>query len=154
MTSRSILPCVPPAWLLAVLLCTGCFPMNVTRSPGVSGVVVDAGSGGPVAGAEVLVSKATYRIDPGADAGGGTVVPAPPPLSAALAAARRPTATTGADGRFTIPPEKRWIMVTLGSAPAPPAGTVVVRRSGYATALLDVSGRTKDMGSIALTPAP
>lgn len=152
MKPRSLLPYVSSG-LLVLLLCSGCFPMNVTRSPGVTGVVVDAGSGAPVAGAEVLVSKATSPIDRGPDPGGAPTVPAAPPLSEALAAARRPTVTTGPDGRFTIPPEKRWIMVILGSDPAPPAGTVVVRRNGYAAALREVSGRTKDMGPIELTPA-
>ena len=152
MKSRSI-PYVGTG-LLALLLCSGCFPMNVTRSPGVTGVVVDADSGTPVPGAEVLVSKAIFEGDHGTASVGATSAPTVPPLSDALAAARRPTATTGADGRFTIPPEKRWIMVPLGSERPPPAGTVVVRRPGYAPALRGVSGRTKDMGSIELTPAP
>lgn len=152
MKSRSNRPYVCTG-LLAILL-SGCVPMNVTRSPGVTGVVVDAGSGAPVAGAEVLVSKATAPGDQGTAPGGATSAPTVPPLPDALAAARRPTATTGADGRFTIPPEKRWIMVPLGSERPPPSGTVVVRRSGYAPVLRGVSGRTKDVGSIELTPAP
>lgn len=140
------------AALLAVVLCSGCFPMNVTRSPGVTGVVVDAGTGSPVAGAEVLVSKAS-TAGTGEATGGGTAATTPP-LSEVLAAARRPTVTTGADGRFTVPPERRWIMTIGGTPPPPPSGTVVVRRSGYATALREVTGRKEEIGSIPLTPEP
>lgn len=154
MNSRSIRPRAAGG-LLAVLLCSGCFPMNVTRSPGVSGVVVDAGTGAPVAGAEVLVSKATTATDGGSDAAAAsTAAPAPPPLSEVLAAARRPTVTTGADGRFTVPPERRWIMTIGAVPPPPPSGTVVVQRAGYAPLLREVTARTTDVGSIALTPAP
>jgi hypothetical protein len=152
MKSRSLGPRVA-AGLLALLVCSGCFPMNVTKSPGVTGVVVDAGTGSPVAGAEVLVSKATSAT--AAEAGGAsTAAPSPPPLSTVLAAARRPTVTTGADGRFTVPPERRWIMTLGGALPPPPSGTVVVRRAGYATTLREVTGRKEEIGSIPLTPEP
>lgn len=137
--------------LFALVVCSGCLPMNVTRSPGVTGVVVDAASGAPVAGAEVLVSRATY-VDQGAAPDGATTAPVAPPLSDALANARRPTVTTGADGRFTVPPEKKWVMMIFESGT--PSGTVVVRRPGYAPALRDVVGRKQDLGSIALTPEP
>lgn len=142
--------------LLALVVSSGCAPMNVTRSPGVTGIVVDAASGAPLAGAEVLVSKAVAsgahdRANAPTESGAEAAAPT---LAEALAAARRPVVTTGADGRFSIPPEKRWIMVSLGAERAAPSGTVVVRRAGYDTVLRPVSGRTSDVGSIELTPAP
>jgi len=153
MKSRSIAPRAATG-LLAVLVCSGCFPMNVTKSPGVTGVVVDAGTGSPVAGAEVLVSKATSASAGDTSAGASTPAPGPPPLADVLAAARRPTVKTGTDGRFTVPPEKRWIMTMFATPPPPPTGTVVVRRPGYATVLREVTGRKEEIGSILLTPEP
>src|SRR5215475_7362847 len=79
--------------LLCGLACCGCFPLRFTTSPGASGVVLDSQTRSPIAGAEVVVSRSTY-----------------PPSSAndAFANGRLPVTTTGADGEFSIAPERGW----------------------------------------------
>jgi len=140
------------AGLLALLVGSGCLPMNVTKSPGASGVVVDADTGSPLAGAEVLVSTTKYQLGTTAGDAGAPSSRVPPSVAAALAAARKPVVSSAADGRFTVPPDRKWILVIAGMERVPPTGTLVVRHPGYTSALCDLPQRSQDVGEVRLTP--
>jgi hypothetical protein len=121
------------------LISTGCFPARFTTSPGASGRVIDARTRDPVQGAEVFVSRAFYKfytftnhtMEGVAQEGKTIPPPEPPPLNLALSKSRPPIVLTDADGRFDIPPVKRWGIYIVPMDIAPSHGALVVRRDGY-----------------------
>lgn len=125
--------------LFVSLICSGCWPMRFATSPGVTGIVKDAQSHAPVAGAEVFVSRARYRLPVVTNTvtGQTEIVPGtqnqllPPSLQEAFTNARPPTVVTRPDGRFSIPPEKRWGIYIVPMDVFGPYGTLVIRREGY-----------------------
>jgi hypothetical protein len=146
--------------VLAVgLLCQGCFPLRVPESPGASGVVVDARTRAPLAGAEVLVSRALFHSPPmvrGVTYGPDNPQPIiAPTMEEALAYARPPLVVTGADGRFCIPERDRWIIYIV-PMDIWPLGTLVVQREGYAGRVIMLGDAHRsgfiEMGEIALEP--
>jgi hypothetical protein len=67
------------------LCLVGCFPYHYTLRPGVTGVVLDARTGSPVANATVAVRSRDFHGQIG-----------------------EVTLATGADGKFHLAPEQRW----------------------------------------------
>jgi len=76
-------PTITLLTLLAGFVCVGCIPYRFTTRPGAIGTVLDARTGAPVAGAAVSV----------------TPVRGDDPVG---------TATTAADGSFTVAPRRQW----------------------------------------------
>jgi hypothetical protein len=127
-------------FLMAVgFLGSGCFPMRNTTSPGVAGIVLDAESRAPITGAKVFVSHAFYHLPLATNDFTGEVEPVaatgtqrlPPSMTEVILNARPPTVITGLDGRFSIPPEKRWGIYIVPMDVSGLYGTLVVRREGY-----------------------
>ena len=92
--------------LWAALVCSGCVAYHFTMRPGASGTVLDARTGLPVAGASV--SLAPERGD---DPAG--------------------TATTAADGSFTLPPRRQWGVYIVPGDVFPSPFTLSVQHDGY-----------------------
>jgi hypothetical protein len=142
------------------LLCSGCWPMRFTASPGATGMVLDAHSHVPIAGAEVFVSRARYTLPLVTNSVTGEIEAVgctvdqlvPPSLSAAVTNARPPIVITGSDGRFSIPPLKRWGIYVVPMDVFAPKGTLVVRREGYTNAIryLFAPSSVADVGEIRL----
>jgi len=107
---------------LPCVLCSGClFRLeHDTTSPGARGVVLDAQTHVPVAGAIVAVSRACGDTNAA-------------PVPEAISKVRRPVVITGSNGRFSIRPERHSQLVFLGYEEPHfgPPGTLVVRCKGY-----------------------
>ncbi len=111
--------------LVAVgLLCTGCWPLLLTSSPGASGIVVDAQTHAAIGGAQAVVCRSSVWG------------PAPRSVADALTNARPPRVVSKADGRFSIRPEHRWVIYFPEPAVPPAAGELVIRREGYQPVML------------------
>jgi hypothetical protein len=125
------------------LLCTGCWPLRLTTSPGASGVLVDAQTHSPISGAKAVVC---YPL------------PSPfetdwPTFQAALTNTRPPLVISGNDGRFFIPPEHRWVLYHPMPMLAPALGFLVVRRDGYEPDMIHlVTDGTENVGTVFLKP--
>ncbi len=78
----------------ATILGTGCWPMHVISSPGVSGIVIDRQTRNPLGGAQVIVSHVWQRDWPNYGV---------PTVEEALADTRPPLIVTGTNGTFFIP---------------------------------------------------
>jgi hypothetical protein len=122
--------------------------MRHTTSPGAMGLIVDAKTHAPVAGAEVMVSRAHFT-------GYGTIDQlVPPTLNEVLTSARAPLSISGTDGRFSIPPEQRWMIYVIPMDVFNPSGSLLIRRSGYEPLILFLpSWLTEHYGEIRLIPA-
>src|SRR3954468_8377794 len=109
---RLPLPPMRASWMVLVaLFCDGCFPAEFITTPAVRGVVVDRQTSAPVAGAEVIISRA--RFDPWIMVDPAThqplivndprlLSPKAPALSEVLKRARPPAVQTADDGSFFI----------------------------------------------------
>lgn len=126
------------AWLFCVLICSGCFPVRHTVSPGASGVVLDSNTRAPIPGAEVVISLSTY-----------------PPDSAqeAFTNSRPPLVKTEQGGEFLIPPERGWDFFVVPIDFFPPFALLVVQREGYQPALVPFWSRSlKPLGEVVMKP--
>lgn len=127
---------------LCALCCVGCVPKSYVARPAASGVVVDARTGEPIAGATVQMRGPLYANKDGSyrTPEGATSV----------------TATTDAQGRFTLPQRKGMLM-----DPAFPGdrtkmvGLMQVEHAGYETKNVVLSEAMRD-GIVRLhqNPAP
>lgn len=79
------------------ILLAGCWPYRYTRLPGISGVVVSASDGTPVAAAQVILIAPLWSQE-----------------------GRRITARTDDDGRFDLAAERRWGMLVVMQEPFRP----------------------------------
>ena len=152
--------------IVTALLCCGCFPARFVVSPAVRGAVVDRATGAPVAGAEVIISGATFNpsfpMDPVTRRPlypneTNSKAPKAPALSEVLARARKPAVQTADDGSFSIPEQARWGPYYVGMDPMPPQGTILIRRSGYSDFMLPVLGINSyklDLGTVPLDSVP
>ncbi|MCX7723572.1 MAG: hypothetical protein N2379_11040 [Verrucomicrobiae bacterium] len=146
--------------LVVSCVCTGfLLPGPRVLSPGVKGVVVDAETGAPVGGAEVFISYATSWLGrERTNIVTGAVEPVPPftdqfdapSMEWALRKARLPIVVTGADGHFSIPPDKRWTIYPE----ILPRGVLVVRHHSYTPMMLYVHAPPSivDVGHVRLKP--
>jgi hypothetical protein len=103
-------------------ICSGCLKLeHQVTSPGARGVVLDAQTHAPLAGADVVVSRLHYLSTN------------PPAVSDALTNTRPPVVTTRKDGRFRIPAEQhRELIVNYLIEPyRARGGTLIVQRAGY-----------------------
>jgi hypothetical protein len=87
--------------LAAACLTVGCFPVRFTRSPGVSGVVLDSQTRAPVCGAKAILSPVRYAPNL-IDAGSVQSIAAQP------GTARRLPAVADQNGHFLLPPLREW----------------------------------------------
>src|SRR6266699_1820583 len=119
---------------LILLLLSGCIPFTFTRSPGASGVIIDASTGQPLADAEVFMSHATYNLPRTIDPKTGKVTYltgttteqlVPPDFEEALRQYRPRAIIPGSAGRFSIPAQRRWGLFFAGLDVIPPYGTLV-----------------------------
>lgn len=125
--------------LAAACLCSGCWPMRLTSSPGASGVILNSQTRAPVAGAQVVVSLSKYPPDSVADA---------------LEKARAPKVVSDASGLFSVPPERRWGIYILPMDIFPQFGLLVLKHDGYQPGLVPVWSRsTTNLGPVLLVPA-
>src|ERR1051326_46864 len=124
--------------VMAGLLCSGCFPMRFTTSPGAAGKIVDAQTRAPLSGAEVVVSNSTYP---------------PPSAEEAFINRRSPIVLSDNDGQFSIPAERGWDLFFLPIDAFPPFGLLVVKRDGYEAALVPMWSRSVDpVGEVLMKP--
>ena len=121
------------------LLCTGCWPLRITSSPGATGVLFDAQTHSPVSGAKAVVCY-----------------PLPnswPTYQDALTNTRPSEVTSGSDGRFSIPPEHRWVLYHPMPMLMPASGYLVVSRDGYEPDMIQLmTNGTEDVGTVFLKP--
>jgi len=92
--------------IAATLFCSGCFPYHFTTRPGASGVVVDARTGVPVAGAPVSVALIRGNGQP-------------------------TSATTATDGSFRVLPRRQWGLYLAPGDILPLYFALSVQREGY-----------------------
>jgi hypothetical protein len=122
----------------AGMLCSGCWPRSFTTSPGVSGIVLDAQTRSPVAGAKAAVSLSKYP---------------PGSLDEAVTRTRTPQVTTDDAGQFSIPKEQRWGIYIWPVDSYPEFGLLVVRRDGYETSCIPIwSHSVTNLGPVLLKP--
>lgn len=78
---------------LILMACSGCVPIpyHAVVRPGAEGVIADARTGQPIAGAKITIDSTNYYMST--------------PTARQLAAVSRETTS---DGKFTIPPEQVW----------------------------------------------
>jgi hypothetical protein len=124
------------------LLCSGCFPVRWQTSPGLCGVVVNAQTHAPVAGAQAVIAP-IYHSDPSAD----EIITNKQALIVA----------TDASGHFSSPPQIRWRLFVVGfmGHPVPPHAALIVRSDGYEPVVRSVWSwqTTTNLGDILLCPA-
>ncbi len=129
-----------------VTLCTGCWPVRITSSPGASGIVLDAKTHAPITGAEAVMLRAELGETP------------------QMENARPPVAVTGNDGRFCIPRERKWILYSISPGLPPATGILAIRHEDYQTKFIlmqspvgraseESERKYEDAGSILLEPA-
>ncbi|HTL58001.1 MAG TPA: carboxypeptidase-like regulatory domain-containing protein [Candidatus Limnocylindrales bacterium] len=124
--------------ILLLVWCSGCLPWRFNTSPGASGVVVDAERHAPLSGAEVVVSQLIYP---------------PPSAEAAFTNSRPPIVTTDAQGRFSIPAERRWDIFVIPIDAFPRFGMLVVKHEGYEAVTLPFWSRSvEDVGHVVMKP--
>lgn len=125
------------------LFCSGCVPTHIVSSPGATGIVLDRQTRAPVPGAEVAISRVWERPWPNYGV---------PTVEEAEGDIRPPRVTTGPDGRFAIPHERKWIM----EYPVPEGygrGTLVISHQGYKTVTVPLQEETReDVGAVLLPP--
>ena len=145
--------------------------MRFPVSPGASGVIVDQRTHAPLRSAEVAVSYACSTLTnmPTTSEGWNEIYQMPtadrekyfrvhtvtPSLSDALVDVRFPILFTGADGRFSIPPQTVWGLYIMPMDIFPRRGTLIVMKDGYEPLMLGVStwGRnTTNFDRISLKP--
>jgi hypothetical protein len=134
-------------WFLSLaavgLLGAGCYPTHVISSPGAFGFVADRQTRAPVAGAQVVVSRAWQREWPNYG---------PPTVVEALDKTRPPSVTTTTNGHFVIPAERKWIM----QFPPPEGGnrgSLIIQHEGYQPEILPlIQNGEQDVGRVLLTP--
>ena len=97
---------VIPLQVLALTLCAGCIPYRFTDRPAASGIVVDAITRTPIAGAGVEVTA----VRAGTQSGKGE---------------------SGADGSFSIPAKKKWGFLPLIGDIFPNAFILTLQSGGY-----------------------
>lgn len=121
------------AGLFAVaLLCAGCYPRQLSTSPGACGAVLDATTLTGVSGAYVEVSN-SRRI--------GWPDDPMPTLDEALTNARPPMVRTGTNGDFYIPRESELIL-NAAMSDWHAYGTLIILKDGYAPGLFPISDLT------------
>ena len=95
--------------LVASLFCGSCFPYHFTIKPGISGNIIDAGTGKSLQGAKV--SLTTYLFPANKK--------------------KLETTTTQKDGSFIIPEEQQWGLYIVQLEPRQLKGIVSVQMEGY-----------------------
>ena len=138
--------------------------MRYATSPGATGTTVNSETGAPVAGAEVFISRALFSRPAITNAITGEVQSVdattdhllPPSLTEAVANCRTPIVVTGADGRFSIPAERKWGVYIVPMDVFPPYGTLVVRCAGFADTIRFVYAppTVVEVGEIRLKSTP
>jgi hypothetical protein len=129
------------SFLAVGLLCTGCWPLRITSSPGASGVLIDAQTRSPISGAEAVVCYPLWGYAEW------------PTYQAALTNTRPPQVTSDSDGRFFIAPERRWVLYHPMPELAPALGYLVVRRDGYEPDMIRLATNgTENVGIVLLKP--
>jgi hypothetical protein len=145
---------------LVLILLSGCFPYKFTTTPAVHGTIIDATTGAPIPGAQVLVSEARPNLaffqDPKIGDRNTPTDPTVtvPPLAQVIAKARPPTVITAADGAFSIPAKHRWWIYFIPMDVFEPSGTLLVRRPGYTDLTVPLVGLKLDAGPVRLTSLP
>jgi hypothetical protein len=125
------------------LLCTGCWPLRLTSSPGASGVLVDAQTHWPISGATAVVCNP---------------LPSPfeadwPTFAAALTNARPPQVISDKGGTFFIPPKHQWAIYHPMPTLAPARGYLIVRQDGYEPKMIGIcTNGTENVGTVFLNP--
>lgn len=113
------------------VLLVGCWPARFTERPGITGTVISAADGSPVAGASVRLIL--------------------PPNSQESTF----TVTTGREGRFEVEPVGRWGMYVVLGEGWPLQGSVEIEAPGFKPRRLEISWRqtrprTRDVGVVKL----
>jgi hypothetical protein len=123
------------AGLMALtLLCTGCWPLHVTTSPGSVGTVVDAKTRQPIEGASAQMSYTwrAYWSDLN-----------PPTLEQVNTNTRPPIVLTDSNGVFSLPRES-ITLVTWPFHQNTAYGTLILEKDGYKPAVFAVSSETNE----------
>ena len=145
--------------VFAAVMVTGCFPMRIATSPGAHGTIVDAQTSRPIQGAEIFRSTARYSFHvftnqtlEGVTEEAKTAPPPQPPLiNAAISNVYPPVIFTDANGRFAIPPTKKWILYIVPMDIFPAYSTLVIRADGYQSELRHVvTHSSADVGIVPL----
>ena len=102
-------------------------------------MVVDGEHHAPLSGAEVVISQLIYP---------------PPSIDQAFTNSRPPLVTTDAQGRFSIPAERRWDFFVIPIDVFPRFGMLVVKREGYEAVALPFWSRSiENVGQVVMKPA-
>jgi hypothetical protein len=121
---------------LVALMTVGCCPVRFTRSPGVSGVVLDSVSGAPVAGAKAAMYHHGSDVPDTINASNIFTIDA-----------RRVGAIADKSGRFTVPPLREWATWNPFWFPLADmkegGGTLIVYQEGYEPAYDEVQTQRK-----------
>jgi hypothetical protein len=128
--------------LLLASICVGCIPAQFTTLPGLSGKVVDAGAGRPIAGAHVSMYYESWRTTTSS------------PVSEATPVAQ---ASASDVGNVDLKPKTRWAILIAGMDFIQERVRVTVRADGFETASLErgfsetpLSPRYIDLGTVRL----
>jgi hypothetical protein len=132
---------IPAAMAMGIFV-SGCFPINQTISPSVTGVAIDARTHAPISRAQAMVAYSHYP---------------PPTTPEAFTNIRPPIVTTGSDGSFSIPPgkERSWFFILAPGDHFGPWSTLLVKADGYQTAVISCStlgDAPTNVGKIFLNP--
>jgi hypothetical protein len=123
------------------LLCSGCFPVHLVTTPGISGVVLNSQTHSPVVGAQTVVSPMHHSS---------------PSAYEVVTNIHALVVVTDTSGQFASPPQRRWSVFVAGFEGdiRPPCGALVVRCNGYEPAVSSFwSWQTAtNLGNILLSP--
>lgn len=125
-------------WLIVAAALCGCIPLRFTTSPGASGRIVDATTGSPINGAEVVVSRSTYP---------------PESTEKAFSNSRSPKVLSSQNGGFSLPAERRMDIYCIPVDGFSRFGLLVVKHDGYVMTCVPFWSHTvAELGEIRIKP--